>query len=197
MNISEAMREDSGVYPGDGTIGREREEWYAVGTLNVGSGSLQVADLGGTSSIEVSLPAGGYRVDARLIDFGGSLCLSRIRLLLNRATATGEEKRGDVSVDFGGVVICDFQQIQDQLRPAELDEFDELLPAFMTTFCDMCQLNFESGKIEFVVCKAGFGDGTYPVLVLTSGGSSIGIEVGFIANGHVLSKARRRTELSE
>jgi len=43
MLLSDAMKTDTGVYPGAGVVGRERSTWYSVANLSVESGGLDVA----------------------------------------------------------------------------------------------------------------------------------------------------------
>lgn len=186
MLLSDAMKKDTGVYPGDGVIGRENSTWYSVATLPVTSGSLDVADILGTGRVGVPVPDGIYGIEARLIDFGGNLRLSRLRARADGANVSLGEKRGKVAVDFGHVKIADFQALRSGLSVQEVHELDELTLTFMNVFCDICQLNFESKSVCFVVCESGFGDGTYPVFALRSGDQIVGLEIEFIRDGHVL-----------
>jgi hypothetical protein len=186
MLLSEAMKSDTGVYPGDGVVGRERPFWYGVATLAVETGGLDVTDLPGISGIRVPVPNGIYCVEARLIDFGGSLCLSRLRARADNVDPSLGEKRGVVPVDFGGITLSDFQALRNGLTVAEIWEMEGLSRSFMNVFCDICQLNFESKTVRFVVCKSGFGDGTYPVFALNSGTEIVGLEIEFIKDGRIL-----------
>jgi len=84
MRLATAVRKDAGEYPGDGVVGRERAAWYSVANLRVASGGIEVADLGAVpgDSFRLRVPNGVYAVEARLIDFDGSLRVSRIRARL-------------------------------------------------------------------------------------------------------------------
>jgi hypothetical protein len=186
MLLSEAMKSDTGVYPGDGVVGRERPFWYDVATLAVETAGLDVTDLPGISGIRIPVSNGIYCVEARLIDFAGSLCLSRLRARAEGVDACLGEQRGVVPVDFGGITLSDFQALRHGLTVEEIYELEKLSGNLMDVFCDICQLNFESKAVRFVVCKSGFGDGTYPVFALNCGNEIVGLEIEFIKDGQIL-----------
>jgi hypothetical protein len=186
MFLSEAMKKDTGVYSGDGVVGRERPIWYTVATLPVESGGLDVADLPQPSQVRVSLPNGIYCVEARLIDFGGGLRVSRLRARADVPNVTIGKQQGKVAVDFGHIKIADFRALENGLSPQEIEELAELCGSFMNVCCDICQLNFETKPVSFVVCTSGLGDGVYPVFALNHGDEIVGLEIEFIRDGRVL-----------
>lgn len=190
MQLSDAMKQDRRVDPVPGTVGRERPAWYTVATLRVDSGTLDVADLPGTGAVRVAVPNGLYLIEAKLIDFDGSLRLSRVRARIETTNPDMGAKQGMVAVDFGSIRIADFLAIQNGLTSQELQEFSELTCAFSKVSCDICRLNFESRSVYFVLCQSGFGDGTYPVSGLNRGAETVGLEVQFIKDGHVLGEDR-------
>jgi hypothetical protein len=190
MLLSDTMKDDIGMYPGDGVVGQERPTWYEVGKLRVESGSLDIADLPLIEGVRITVPDGLYVVEARLIDFAGSLCLSRLRIRLDGVAAILGPKRGDLPIDLAHCHIADFQTMRNGLTADELDELNELALSFADVFCDLCSLNFETKSVAFVVCKTGFGDGTYSVYALRDQYRDVGLEVEFIKNGHVLNRGR-------
>jgi hypothetical protein len=186
MLLSDAMKSDTGVYPGDGVVGREQTPWYSVATLTVESRGLDVADLGGANPVRIALPNGPYCIEGRLINFGGSLCLSRIRARAEGIEVRLGEKLGIVSVDLAHIEIADSEALKQGLTTQEVEELAELSGHFMSVICDICRLNFETKTVYFVVCQSGFGDGVYPVFALRRGNEVVGLEVEFIRDGHLL-----------
>jgi hypothetical protein len=71
MRLSAAIRKDTGVYPGDGVTGKERPTWYAVSTLKVQTGGIDVADVGQipANSLRIRVPNGKYAIEAKHVDF--------------------------------------------------------------------------------------------------------------------------------
>jgi hypothetical protein len=191
MRLTTATRKDTGVYPGDDVVGRERETWYDVSRVAVTSGGIDVADLGAfpAESLCLRVPKGEYAVEARLIDFAGSLCLSRVRVRPVDAAVSLGPKLGAIPVDFAAVAIGDFGAICSQLDEDEQEELNEDSGDFMQVdFCEPCRVKVGDKSIRFVVCKAGFGDGRYPVYRLKRRGKTVGFEVEFIRDGHVLTR---------
>lgn len=189
MRLSSAIRKDTGVYPGDGVKGTERVTWYEVARLKVRTGGIDVADLGRmpADSVRLRVPNGNYVIEARLIDFDGSLCLSRVRARLEGIHPKLGRKRGSVAVDFAAIAIADFEYFRQTLDEDDLEELSENATEFMQVeFCEKCSMSFESGAAQFAVSKSGFGDGTYPVFALMQGKRAVGLEVELIRDGHVL-----------
>jgi hypothetical protein len=186
MHISDAMKNDSGAYPGNGVVGRELPAWFDVAQLQVESGALDVADRNLINSVRVAMPNGNYIVEGRLIDFGGSLCLSRLRARAEGCAVRLGESCGKVSVDLGGVAVADIQGVTRGLNSEEQEEWEQRAGGLWDVFCDGCSMNFESRVVQFVVAKSGFGDGWYPVFALKSGNDVVGLEVEFIKDGHEL-----------
>jgi hypothetical protein len=185
------MRKDTGVYPGNGVVGRERPQWYSVGKLPIISGRISVADLGaipGPDAVCVRVPIGDHLVEARLIDFNGSLCLSRVRARDAGAKPSFGPQIGQVSVDFGAVAIADLDAIRATLTDDDEDDLAELTGEMMGRFGEIVHLKFGCRSVRFAVCQSGFGDGTFPVFALKAGRRVIGIEVEFICDGHILRK---------
>jgi hypothetical protein len=189
MRLSAAVRKDTGVYPGDGVVGRERETWYKVATLDVTSGAIDLADLGGFPGDSFPLPVarGAYVVEARLIDFDGSMCVSRVRVRPDGKVVKLGPKGGKIAVDFAALAIGDFGRIRKELSVEQQEELNEGSRRFMQIgFCEMCRVKVGGKTVQFVVCKAGFGDGSYTVYPLNHRGRAVGFEVEFIRDGYVL-----------
>jgi hypothetical protein len=195
MRLSAAMRRDTGVYPGDGAVGRERATWCSVGQLDVASGGIDIADLGafpGDDSLRLRIPNGTYLIEARLIDFNGSLCISRVRVRPLKGTVVRGRKRGQVSVDFGSIAIADFARIRCQLDDYDQDDLSEYArECDHAGSCQKYHLRIAGHTIHFIISKAGLGDGSYPVFSLLSRGRPAGLEVEFIRDGHELPKRRK------
>jgi len=190
MRLSTAIRKDTGVYPGDGVTGKERPTWYTVTTLKVLTGGIDVADIGQipANSLRIRVPNGKYAIEARLIDFAGSLCISRVRARLDGSRPTLGKKRGTVGVDFAAIAIADFEYYRQTLTEDDQDELAEAATDFMhVDFCEKCSISLETATITFAVSKSGFGDGTYPVFALINKKNQpIGMEIKLIQDGHVL-----------
>ncbi|MGA2230138.1 MAG: hypothetical protein ABSH22_04355 [Tepidisphaeraceae bacterium] len=183
MNLADVKWTGTGGHANNGTVGRERSEWYAVATLSVESGYLGVSDLFDSSFVGAEVQRGVYFVEARIIEFGGCLRISRLRASAGAENSSRGEIRGHVAVDGGCVMVADFKDIRASLTPAEVDEFAQLSSTFRFATCDICRLNFESKTIFFVLCESGFGDGRYPVYALNAEDRCVGIEVEFIKDG--------------
>ena len=186
MYISEAIRRNCGDHPGKGVVGHEREQWYDVAKLRVASGTLDIVDVCAFDFVRVEVPIGTYFLEARLIDFGGCLRISRLRARAEGAVVTLGPECGRVAVDLASVAVADFQDVRNGLTTAECEELDRLIARFSVVVCDVCELRFESKDVHFVVCQSGLGDGRYPVFALNSGGKSAGLEVEFIRDGYTL-----------
>jgi hypothetical protein len=189
--LSTAIRRDKAVYPGNGVVGRERPTWYDVAQLNVTSGAIDIADLGafpGDDSLCLRVPRGIYAVEARLIDFNGSLCVARVRVRPRKVIPTLGSKQGEIPVDFAAVAIGDIGSIRRKFDDDERDDLNEQSREFMQVeFCKTCRLKLGGKTVSFIVCKAGLGDGSYPIFALKSGRRTVGFEVQFLRDGHVLT----------
>jgi len=190
MLLSDAMKTSTGGYPDTGVAGRERPIWYSVASLPVESGTLDIDDLVGSSSVRISVPPGDYSVEARLIDFDGHLRISRLRARADGTEVQVGENRGRLVVEFGGVRIADLKSLKNGLTSQEIEELAQLSPNFANVTCDVCRLNFESKSVRFLVCRPGFGDGGYPVFALMRDDVVVGWEIEFIKDGYVLGPAR-------
>ena len=191
MRLATAMKADTGIYPGNGVIGHERPERYSVGKLAVTSGRISVADLGAIpvpDAVSIRVSVGVHLIEAKLIDFNGSLCLSRIRACAAGAKPLLGPRVGQVSVDSGAVAIADLDALRATLTDDDEDEFSELTGDLMGRFGEIVHLKFGRRSVRFAVYQSGFGDGTFPVFALKAGRRIIGIEVEFISDGHVLLK---------
>jgi hypothetical protein len=185
------MRKDSGVYPGDGVVGRERSAWYLIGKLRVSSGFIEARDLGcisGPDGVGAMVPQGGYLAEARIIDFGGSLCVSRVRVRLETSAAVLGGEIGKISVDLAAVALADFRTISQKLSSEEFEELNDCASDCRRGVANVCKVKFEKLTAQFVACMSGFGDGTFPVFLLKSRGRRIGLEIEFIRDGHVLNE---------
>jgi len=196
MRLSAAVRKDTGVYPGDGVVGKERKTWYSVTTLKVRTGGIDIADLGmiPAHTLRIRVPNGDYLIEARLIDFGGSLCVSRVRARLKGVDPKVGKKRGMVPVDYAAIAIADFEYLRQTLDDSEQDEFNDAATEFMhVDFCEKCTISFGTGTAQIAVSKSGFGDGTYPVFALINRKGIIGLEVELIKDGYVLESRKPRS----
>ena len=183
------MRADSGIYPPNGAVGRERRLWYQVARLKISSGILEVCDLGfvPTSSFRFRVPNGSYVIEAKLINFAGSLCVSRVRACLSDIRPTLGRKRGNINVDFSAVAIGDFQSVRATLDQAEQQELNRQVRGYMVaTSCKLRTVKVSARSIRLVVCRTAEGDGSYPVFSLYHRGRCVGLEMEFFRNGHVL-----------
>jgi hypothetical protein len=187
MHILDALGQSAEGIPQKGTVGSEQLKWHNVAELEVKSGALDVDDLCCSKPPSVAVANSIYLVEAKLIDFAGHLRVSRLRARAKGVDASIGQKIGKLAVEFGAVVLADFQQIRALLTEAENAEFEQLLFSFMTP-CDLCRLRFESGTVYIVKCTSGFGDGTYPVFALNAGGQPAGLEVDFIPDGYVMNR---------
>jgi hypothetical protein len=188
VTLSEAVLEDTGRYPGDGVVGRERGTWYAVDILRILSGTIGAADVGAIpASSSFNLNNGSYRVEARLIDFAGSLCVSRIRVRSGSTVGASGKMICEISVDFGAVVVADFKHIRESLDEQEQRELNNTALLLMDEkFCRRKSVSVGHTKIDIVICNCTLGDGKYPVFAIERGGHVIGIEIRLIPNGYML-----------
>jgi hypothetical protein len=189
MRLSTAFRADSGIYPPNGAIGRQRSQWYAVTRLKISSGSIEVADLGSVpaGSLQFRVPIGNYEIEAKLIDFAGSLCVSRVRARLSATKPTLGRKRGRVEVDSAAIAIGDFQSIRARLNGAQKEEFIARAREYLLIrACKKCTIKIGDRIIPFAICRAAEGDGAYPVFPLRSHGRCVGLEIEFFKDGYKL-----------
>jgi|GEM_PF-6282198 len=188
MLLSEAIKASDHSYSAKDVAGHELPDWYEIGNLLVESGGIEVVDPCCHASVRVQTPNGVYAAEARLIDFGGNLRVSRLRARLETVAAPSRSaKSGTVPVELACVLVADMQALYAGLTSQEIEESYGLMCRFAGCPGSMCQLRFESKTIQFAICSSGWGDGTYPVYGLNSDGQTIGLEVVFIVDGAIRS----------
>ena len=184
MLLADAMKDDSGEYPDDGGIGRQRPIWYDIGKLTVDSGNLEIADLGDREGLRVRIPPGIFTAQARLIDFAGSLWLTRVRVFAQETSPELGFEEGSFHVDLAGCWIADFDTMLRDLSADNLGRLSRRASA-MNVFCDLCSLDLPTKTVNFLACQSGLGDGEYAVFSLKDHRQTIGIEVEFLKDGHI------------
>jgi hypothetical protein len=190
MLMVDAMKEDTGEFPDDGVVGHERPEWYEVGTIRVNSGNLEIADLGVRSGVSFSVPTGLYRVEGRLIDFSGSLCPSRLRARLDGTNGLLSQEESTISIDIAHCWVADLRDVLRRLTDRQADELSRRAAYANHGCCEVCEMQLDSERVEYVVCQTGFGDGSYPVFSLNARRQIVGLEVEFVRDGYVMKRGR-------
>jgi hypothetical protein len=162
------------------------------------SGGIEVCDLGAVPSdaFRLRVPNGTFAIEARLIDFDGSLRVSRVRGRLKGKTTKLGRQLAEISVDYAAIVIGDLRAARELDDYAREDLNDAVREFMQTEFCEKCTVRAGGIRFQLAVCPSGFGDGKYPVFQLDCGGRPAGIEVELIRDGHVLRNGRKKTRHS-
>jgi len=174
MRLADAIRDGGGA--------RDGSTWYSVGELSVESGQLGIADLGQVAAVRVPVPNGLYHFEAQLIEPDNCPRVSRLRGIAAGMTGERSVQCGRISVELAHVSVADVDAIQRKLNRGEFEEMLQLAANFGHVDGDICQLNFESGTVQFIVCSSGSADGCYPVYTLVSGQRVVGLEIVFVGD---------------
>jgi hypothetical protein len=187
MTLEEAIAQDTGTVPREGTVGRLLPDWCEVGTITITSGTLGVADFFVIpDGIQVPVPVGTFQVEVRLISFDGNFEIASARAWTGNVAPTQVGPQlGEIGVDMAHVVFADFASITAAAgSPDEL--YDSLDRAPMNDPASVDQIWIGDQEFRFASCLSGFGDGNYAVFGLVAGGETVGLEVRFLADGHVM-----------
>jgi hypothetical protein len=189
MTLDEAIALDTGAVPRKGVVGRLLPDWCAVGTIPIASGSLGVAGFFVIpDGIQVSVPPDTCQVEVRLISFDGNFEIASARAWTGNAPpAQVCPKLGEIGVDLAHVVFADFASVAAAAgSPDELYEQRDEAPISDPAGIDAVKIG--SQAFPFACCLSGFGDGTYAVFGLAANGTTVGLEVRFLADGHVFDQ---------
>lgn len=173
--------------PIGGSIGVVRPIWYRIADLEVTSGVIEIADLGSilNDSFSLRVVPGKYQIEARLIDFDRCAKVSRVRAVLAGAEFN-RGKCGEVSLDFAGVAVGDFESVRKNLNDQQQENLNKwALRAIGTTVCSKRSKRIGTHVVSMVLCRAALGDGTYPIFRINQRGRAVGFEVEFIPDGQV------------
>lgn len=185
MTLREYLRISRPAAPPSGAIGAE-SEWMAVADLESTAGTLWIGDPqffwaeayeGGGCRVDVSV--GSYVVEAKGIDFNGSLYVSRLRVVRQGATECSPGGIvGEAETDSAQLGIADIGALKAALAAACGDDEDvafDLLEEGVDG--DIGVFEPQPGHAgRLVYLPSGFGDGGGPVWELVSGRTRIGFE---------------------
>jgi hypothetical protein len=170
-------------------VGQAWADWCEVGTMEVRSGKLTAVDFGvmdPASGVTVEVAKGPYRVQARIMSFGGSLGICAARALSQSLPQVVRGPVvGKVSVDIAKITIADIADTARGLTEDDFEAISQQIRGRRKTFGSLITLKLPSKIVQLPCIASGFGDGTYPAFLLTHNGAGVGIEVEFVKDGHV------------
>lgn len=192
-SLPRSVQKRAKARPKDGSVGAERPIWYRVADLDVTSGMIDIADFASVlnDSFRMRVPRGTYQVEAKLVDFERCTRVSRLRAILAGSEFNLGSKCGEVSLDFAALAVADFESARKNLNEREQEKLNKwALRAIGSTVCAKRSLRFCTHAVSLVLCRAAFGDGTYPIFRIDERRRVVGFEVEFIPDGHVWRSPR-------
>lgn len=157
-------------------------DWQTIGTMTPSFGSIFIGDASIFPDDLQAFPASAqsYTVQVRRLDFAGDVRVSALRLVTTDSITVGESV-GTVSSDCAALCAtslpCSLDQFREALQLQPLSDRD------MEYHCDedagVATLSTEP-PAEVFYCASGFGDGSFAVHRLLSGGTAAGYQVTFI-----------------
>lgn len=189
MTVDEAIARDNGTTPKRGTVGRAWPEWCDVGTITVKSGRITAVDFGVMTDdrgVSIDVPPGSYRVQVRLMGFGGSLGICDARVLPESAPVI---KRGlvlgNVFVDDAKLGFGDLADAAVGLTSDDIEQINEWSYWIIENFGSVAKTELPSKTIEMACIRTGFGDGSFPAFALVNDGNTVGMEIEFMKDSFV------------
>lgn len=173
--------------PVKGSLGEE-SDWLAFGEINCASGKFLVIDPAFAPEIEsgllVDCAPGVYQLDAKVMTFGNDKRISRLRAVKRGTPShTVGSKIGEAWSDVARIGVCDVDALSRAWNEDE-DAANDAAESWMDDDGPVVTLTLP-GHPEAPICAvdSGFGDGTFPVLELLTGGLRVGLEVELIEAG--------------
>ncbi len=175
--------------PAKGQAG-EHSDWLPFYDLKLKGGALQfvemrVLGLRGerhVECVEVPVAPGAFEVQCRAARFAGDVRISAMRAFPQGVATHRGRKLKKIPVDLGGIAVVDIEAIHPSMQEDE-DRYQEWIEDLLyETESDLpvSVAKWEPTKTDIPCVDGGFGDGSYPVLELVSGGKVVGLEAVFI-----------------
>jgi len=154
-------------------------DWLLHCEFRVTSGRLWIGDpcgLHGDDGCVINVAPGTFRVEAKVMDFGGDLYVSRFRVFPSGVdVATGAEI-GQTGTDSAAIGVADIESAEAG-KAMEGDDVYERLDEEISDRCGVVELQ-NGAKVPWV--NSGLGDGSAPVIALMSQGQVVGLEQEFM-----------------
>jgi hypothetical protein len=181
-SFPEALAKTDGPEPQLGQLG-ELSSWLYFCDLPLKTGPLAVCDPSfgpgdGVMSVSLNLPPGTYRIEGRVVAYGGERRVAAMRCVVRGSTSLERGSQvGECGVDTGRVGFCD----EGVFGPA-MDRYEDEYMEQLDSVEDPCAAVVLGPAREAMIALAdcGFGDGSYPVFELCSDGKVVGLEIEFI-----------------
>jgi hypothetical protein len=182
-NLEQFLNGTPGGTAEGGALGSETD-WLFFTTLKCRSGRLLVSDPAflpeASDGMVLSCPAGDYRLEAKVLDFGGDRRISRLRGLLNGRFPESHGMRGEVVVETGRIGVCDWVPFSRAWK-ANSGSMEDKLESSLEEADRIGVFRFgRSSNAALCFVESGFGDGNFPVTVAMAEHEPIGFEIEFI-----------------
>jgi hypothetical protein len=134
-----------------------------------------------SDGLQIDINPGNYKVQAKVLNYGSDLVISRVRVILPGIEPEPGVEIGRTRTDIAMIGICDPEAFQTEFEnqgKAAWDRIEGMI--FAGKLSGIAELNKQSGAVMPFV-SSGSSDGEYPVFDLVDGGKRVGIEVQFNA----------------
>jgi hypothetical protein len=132
--------------------------------------------------VVIQASPGEYLAETKVMIFGTDRRISRLRVHHKHSNGIIGSELGKSSADTGQIGICDLEVFRKAWGTDDDAAHAKIEDAVQDSDFGVVVLNKREGAVMPFV-QSGFGDGIFPVFELLEGGSRVGFEVEFIAEG--------------
>jgi hypothetical protein len=183
MKLQDCLSAKRTGEPEQGHLGTQ-SEWLDFCEIGLSGLRFLVVDASFVPSAEdgllIEAPPGQYEVQAKCIDYGGDVRVSRLRVSLKGKQYRLGPELGKTWTDTATTGLCDYEVFSRAWGDDDDASYEKISGTNEESGnCGIAVLDAGTGALMPFV-SSGFGDGSYQVFELLDGPQRVGFEVEFI-----------------